>query len=711
MATTITTSTSLYSTSSKLTTQRRSAYDSTGRLWVVVHNGASSRLEMWYSDDGSSFTEATSLRTSTGAASAGIHIDRTVDRCLLYMGNGGYSDFLVCHGITSTGTWNTMLPADASWNNIGTNYGEAVTFTNPNNSAHYILAGVWTRPNVGGSGYDYPYIWAINMVPGSTTDTANPTYGWAAYLHTSYQYATGNYMNMTMDFRHTGDGSTVVSPDIFAALRWPSNNEVYAFKWVWDGTTWGPAYPSIPTGYDLGNTATTAAHASQLCSVFDGTRYIVAWVDNADTTKINISERDAGNTTTTPRTITALSDGAVTDLQISYTQPAQDLIIHAKGTTSDDIKRCRYIRATNTWESWTTIEATTALDQTMWASKGWASGKGIAVGWQSGTSPYNVVSETDFVNNPPTAPTWVTPVSGAAADRGAALTLDWAFQDPDAGDAQTAYKIKRSVNGGAASWWTGAAWGAETKITTATTSLAMSSGWGTDGDTHVYNVLTYDAADVVSPYSANLSVVASVPDNPTITAPATSATVTTSQPTISWTVTTQTAYQLDIYETDDSLQYTSGKITSASTSITCPYVLANGLTDLKFKITTWNDAGLICSTPDTNTLVDVTYTPPATPVLTVTAVPASGYISVAIADPAPGATPQVVYHDVYVRVASGGTQSGERTVNDNGIRISTGTVPEDGTFYDRAAASGVSFQYRTQAFAANGATTYSAWTG
>jgi hypothetical protein len=70
----------------------------------------------------------------------------------------------------------------------------------------------------------------------------------------------------------------------------------------------------------------------------------------------------------------------------------------------------------------------------------------------------------------------------------------------------------------------------------------------------------------------------------------------------------------------------------------------------------------------------------------------------------------VSYHDVFVRVASGGVQDRERTVDDDGIRISTQTVSEDGTFYDYAAASGVSYEYRTLAVASNGAVKYSAWT-
>ena len=104
----------------------------------------------------------------------------------------------------------------------------------------------------------------------------------------------------------------------------------------------------------------------------------------------------------------------------------------------------------------------------------------------------------------------------------------------------------------------------------------------------------------------------------------------------------------------------------------------------------------------------MSFTPPATPVLTVTANTA-GYISVAIADPTPtGSEPTVVTHDVFVRVAAGGRQVGERPVGGDGIRISTGTVVTNGTYLDYAAATGTDFEYRTLAVA-GGATAYSAW--
>jgi len=61
--------------------KRLSAFDSTGRLWVAVLDTANSRWGFWYSDNGTSYTEATSLRiTSTTAAYASFDIDGRHER-------------------------------------------------------------------------------------------------------------------------------------------------------------------------------------------------------------------------------------------------------------------------------------------------------------------------------------------------------------------------------------------------------------------------------------------------------------------------------------------------------------------------------------------------------------------------------------------------------------------------------------------------------
>ena len=313
------------------------------------------------------------------------------------------------------------------------------------------------------------------------------------------------------------------------------------------------------------------------------------------------------------------------------------------------------------------------------------------------------------LNAAPTAPTWDAPADNSYNDIASSLVLDWTFNDPD-GDSQSAYALSKSVDGGALSYWNAgtSAWvGAEVENPTATTSVTLASSWASDGESIEYKVKTLDAAGAAGPYGSGLTVNAAAATPPTITAPADSAVLAGSSADVSWTVAAQTAYQVRVLSSVDAELYSTGKVAGAVTEVTLGYVFTDGQTGLKIELTTWNASDV--PGVDTNTGISVSFTPPATPVLTVTA-NAAGYISVAIADPSPtGSQPTVETHDIFVRVAAGGRQSGERTVNDDGIRISTGTVATNGTYLDYAAASGTDFEYRTLAVA-GGATAYSAWT-
>jgi WD40 repeat protein len=314
------------------------------------------------------------------------------------------------------------------------------------------------------------------------------------------------------------------------------------------------------------------------------------------------------------------------------------------------------------------------------------------------------------VNAAPFAPTWVAPADNSYQNRDASLLLDWDFTDGDAGDSMSAYALSKSVDGATLEYWNAStsAWvAAEVKNPTANTFTTLGSGWATAGESIEYKAKTWDAADAAGPYGSGLTVNAATATVPVLDAPATSALLAGSSAVIGWTVAAQAAYQVRVLSSADAELFSTGKVTGAVTEITLGYVFSDGATGLKVELTTWNafDVPGI----DTNTGISVTFDPPAVPVLTVTA-NAAGYLSVVIADPTPtGSQPTVDTHDVFVRVAAGGRQVGERTVGGDGIRISTGTVETNGTYLDYAAATGTDFEYRTLA-QAGGATAYSAWT-
>jgi len=115
-------------------------------------------------------------------------------------------------------------------------------------------------------------------------------------------------------------------------------------------------------------------------------------------------------------------------------------------------------------------------------------------------------------NTSPTAPTWQAPTNGSTQDVSSTLLLDWLFTDPDAGDTQSAYTLRRTIGAGI-TYYNGTTWqgteDATTKIASATESHLLPTNWGatTDAD-HYYAVETWDAADAgPSPWSTELQII------------------------------------------------------------------------------------------------------------------------------------------------------------------------------------------------------------
>ena len=198
--------------------------------------------------------------------------------------------------------------------------------------------------------------------------------------------------------------------------------------------------------------------------------------------------------------------------------------------------------------------------------------------------------------------------------------LDWNFEDPDnPSDSQSAYTLRRRIGTGSYDYWNGTSWQASedgtTKIASAITNFTLPVSWGLDSDPkHYYSIKTWDAADFgPSPWSDELAVIPSAKDNPTITAPLT--TVTGGNATVTWTVATQTKFQVKIYEDDGGLTGATIDDSGVITSTDQFYVQAFPVNNVTrwIGVTTWNDEGLKSDEDFEDVTVD--YAPPVTPIL------------------------------------------------------------------------------------------------
>ena len=664
-------------------------------LWAVFYNG--SAYEFWYStDDGVSWgqdtgaTKTPSTALTNGAASLYIDVNNLVH--IVWSNRSGsnyylYYDSGTLNAAHTTITWTT--PSELIATASGTPRGEVVAFPRDANTT-YVAVAIDSVEAAAGTMVIKIYertISGLALVQNFVT-------GFAAG-------AAGAAMAPSIDFHHTGDGKTISggTPHIYVVYHTGDTGAgkgIRFRKLVWVGGGWSA---NTDRGIDESNHADATAGLVSAC--FDGTRMVMAYRPSGSTSTVKWAERDSGDTTTTARTPTALADGVVQSVSVSYDNLGNGFIL-ASAATSLDPKTVQLTRSSLTWGSWTAIEATTTRSNAATLQRGYSALYVRSLYSRGAGSPYDVVYDRTILagNTAPSQATWDSPTDNQAADVAETLTLDWTFVDVDPGDSQSAYALRRQIGAASYEYWNAgtSSWGAgETQNTSATTSVTLSASWGADGDgNHKFAVKTWDSGGTVGSYSAELTVIPSGQDNPTISTPADAGTVTTALLTVTWSASTQTAYKAELLNTGaTTVHESSGWVTSTATSHVFAYVMTNS-TAYKVRITTRNDEGL-ASDADTNSFT-TSFTPPATPTLVVTGGTPTGAIRVAVTNGAgPPATTSV---HLYRR---------EGTDSATSIRISltTGSSP---TYDDYAVESGVAYQYQAIGFADSGASATSAWT-
>jgi hypothetical protein len=509
----------------------------------------------------------------------------------------------------------------------------------------------------------------------------------------SQQSSTGD-MPAVIDFNHTGNSKSIQgsAPHLFLVWSCSADSKVYARKFSYTAGAYTPGSIATIDGSNY------AYNSIRLSAAFDGARFLIFYAPSGAPTTVVLAERNSGDTATTVRTPPALSDGNVTSVSVAYDTFGEAYLL-AVGDTSDDPKYSRYSRGTATFSAWSAVEATTV--PAGGASLMLSSDILVRAVYYTGTGPYVLrYSDVADTNQAPYAPAWVN-VDNQAADVAASLTLDWDFLDPNTGDSQSAYALKRDLSG-TVRWWGGTAFDqvAETWITSGSTFLTLAAAWGSDSDvTHKYYVRTKDSGPTGAltgvAYSPALNVVPSAKDNPTITSGPAEATATR---TVLWSVATQTAYRARLLN-GTTIVSDSGWLNSTSVATyTFPVALENAVTYTE-EIATRNDEGLI-SDSDTNDFLTA-FTPPPTPTLVTTSDVPTGAITIEGSNPTPGGSePDLAQNYLERREVLDTTTS---------IRLAV-ALGADPTYVDYSVRSGVAYEYRLTAVGTNSATALSDWT-
>lgn len=664
-----------------------------GQQWVCVSDSSDDSLRFFYRNSvGSSWTEDT-------GAELGDHAPQTEEASYaFFISDDDYAWVAYDDGSSIVLRIGRIQSSAITWDAVIGKYALV-------SSSDDIPGVTISVARVGGSGGAFYCIVAARQDTDDgflrvvRWDGGSPT---TPYLGGTFSGGDNRANFFTVDWQHTGDGKTAVAEPDFYMARSAGALTAQFYRYAYrPGPTWNRGTGRLDPAGDSD---------IPVRGFFDGTRFVFAHPDDDTDGKINVIERDAGDTTWTDRTpATDGSTGPQQDQPLAATwDPATgDIYVAAIQLTSNDLIYNHFNRSTGTWAGWTDATGPVQVEPgglNMDDLHLLRAISGIYAIFRDDTTPTDVYSQTIVsYNSDPTAPTIDAPNSGQAQDVDETLSIDWTFNDPDIGDTQSAYTLRRRLGTGAYSYWTGSGWQStedgSTKISSSSTVATLSVGWGADSDLdHYYSIKTWDQDDAgPSDWSSEVRVVPSAQDNPTITAPLTS--VDEPSTIVTWSVASQTKYRVKVF-TDaalETLAYDSGVITSSSGSHLAEF---DSEGTRYIWVQTWNNEGL-ASDPDSEDVL-VSYDVPPTPTLTATAdSPVAGAIRIAISNGSPGAGEiAATSNDIYRR--EGDDSSTE-------IRVAA-NVDSGANWDDYSPASGTTYKYQIVAFSSINTQTAGAWT-
>lgn len=507
-------------------------------------------------------------------------------------------------------------------------------------------------------------------------------------------YGTTYQTLVSIDFHHNGDGRTILggTPHLFAAWTTGATGAGKGIRFkkatysagAW---TWGTER-EIAT--DVGTLSAPSVYS--LGCRFDGSRVYIggeftAPPEDPSTYYYRLYERDVADTTTT---LKASDDntGQSNSLRgngLTVRTNGDVYFIGVGHSSSGNLLRYRkYDRAANT------LGAVTTIDDITGDTYGHACAKAVAdnnstihIGWLTTTNgssaPWDVRYQSLVFNQAPNAPTLTAPADGASIDRGIANNFTWTFSDNDAGNTQSAFDLRYKIT-------TDGTWTTVSQ-TTSTASWTAAANTFAAGN-YEWQVRTTDNGGAVGPYTASRFFTAtSPPAAPTITAPTTASGVTAPNHTVTWTAGTRTGYQLrTVADASGSPQtstvYTdTGEIVDATATSRAGSFPVNGRVEhVQLRI---KNSGL-WSAWASNGPITVNYSLPSTPTIALTANQSTGSITVAITNPAGGAT--LDYNEVWADDGLGGGY----------VRLAT-SIAANGSYTYRTPRSG--YNYATRIFA------------
>lgn len=360
---------------------------------------------------------------------------------------------------------------------------------------------------------------------------------------TTYQFGS-------IEFNHTGDGKTAAAlPHVYLATAVQGTSApVRLQRAVYSGGSWTWDAPITAATGNVVNTT--------LCTAWDGALLMTAVSLTSAT--INVYEWDGAAGSVTARNPPAAPGGTgnVLGLSLGIDPATDDVYLAYYDATDGDIRWSKFTRASTTWSAWAVaVTRTASADDGKVSLVRHPSRDSVDMIFANGSgSSWTIQSQQlAALVRTPTAPTLVSPVSGAAVDLAAGATFTWTYNPVSPGDTQQAWAFKR-VTGVTTEYWNAGsqAWGGSvtwnTTVAATPYQAIFPAGKWTTSTTYTWTVATRSSTGADSAYAAARTVTATTAPSVTVTAPS-GLTFADSSPNVVWTYTgldAQRDYQIRI---------------------------------------------------------------------------------------------------------------------------------------------------------------------
>lgn len=420
------------------------------------------------------------------------------------------------------------------------------------------------------------------------------------HRYASREHGTASYRPV-LEITHNAPPGT---PGAFTS---PTSGTTYATSIA---AAWGAS--SDPdgnlTGYDVEYTLNNGSTWTRLASNRAGTTYTIdcsGWAAT-QTAILRVRGVDSNGVVSAWRNSPTFTVNRTPPAPGAFTSPTAGQVVNNSitaahgGATDPDGQTVTYdwdysTDGGSTWKNLVNNRTGTsyAIDTSAWPATTTARIRARSRDTFGAVSGYTQTSNFTIQHNAaPNAPGLVAPANNSTHDLANDPPLfDWDFSDPDAGDSQTAWYMRRKINGSTAyEYWNNStkAWqSTEVKNASTTTSYQFAAAKWTNGNTYNWSVATEDSLGVKGPYASDRTVVAKTPAALTVTAPVGSVTTTT-RPIVEWSFTDpasapQETYQIRLFT---AAQYGAAGFDPLTSAATWDSTEITSATDRNRQITT-----------------------------------------------------------------------------------------------------------------------------